>query len=105
MKIIAAATRDTFIVEMTEAEVVRAAGFSSTYSDAWEKQNGGRALKVGTIINVNAAYTFHARVSENQEKAKSSAGMLRALADMLDGTLPDAVIPPAVTTQPEGGDA
>lgn len=95
MKIIATTERDGFIVEMSGQEVARAAGFYSTYDDAWERANGGkRAPQIGTEFKVDAAYDFHSRVESHQKQAKDAAGMLRALAEMLEHGLPDVVIPP-----------
>jgi hypothetical protein len=104
MKVIAAAGRERFIVEMTQDEIVKAAGFSSAYGGDWEKRNGGRDVKVGTEVKVEAAYTFHSQISYHQDKAKSAAGILKALAEMLENALPDVVIPP-VEEAPEGGEA
>lgn len=94
MKIIAAAGRERFIVEMTQDEIVKAAGFGGEWETEWQKTNGGREVKVGTEIKVGAAYTFHSRIADHQEKAKSAAGILKALAEMLENALPDIVIPP-----------
>lgn len=103
MKIIAAANRDTFIVEMTETEIIRAAGFSSSYDSEWAKKNGGQQVKVGTVIAVDAAYSFHSRISSKQQEAKNAGSILRALAEMLENGLPDVVTPPIVAPAPEGG--
>lgn len=106
MKILAAATRDSFIVEMSEIEIIRAAGFSCSYDSEWAKKNGGQQVKVGTVIAVDAAYSFHSRISSKQQEAKNAAGVLRALAEMLENGLPDVVAPPPVTApQQEGGEA
>ncbi|EUB97244.1 hypothetical protein PMI07_000820 [Rhizobium sp. CF080] len=94
MKIIAAAGRERFVVEISQEEIIKAAGFTSSYDEAWTRLNGGRDIKVGTEIKVDAAYQFHARVSSFHGDAEKSARMLRALADMMDGALPDVVIPP-----------
>lgn len=94
MKVVAAVSKNTFLVEMHEDEIVKATGFSTTYNTAWEKHNGGRDVKVGTEIKVSVAYDFHARVSQHHSEAEKSARTLRALADMIDGALPDVVIPP-----------
>lgn len=101
MKIIAAVNNRNFLVEMEEDEIARAAGFFSTFDNAWERLNGGKAVKVGTVIQVNAAYDFHSRVSSHQDKAKSAAGILKALAEMLENALPDVVIPPIKTERGE----
>jgi hypothetical protein len=93
MKIMAAITDRKFLVEMDEDEIAKAAGFSTTWSKEFEKLNGGRQIKVGTSFRVDAAYDFHARVSSHHIEAEKSARTLRALADMIDGALPDVVIP------------
>lgn len=94
MKIIASAGRERFVVEMSADEIIKAAGYSSSFDEAWMKANAGRDIKVGTEIKVDAAYHFHARVSAHHTEAEKSARTLRALADMIDGALPDVVIPP-----------
>lgn len=104
MKIIAAAGRERFIVEMSQDEIVKAAGFSSPFDPAWERANCGRNVNVGTEIKVSAAYAFHSRIADHQDKAKSAAGILKALAEMLENALPDIVIPP-VEEKSEGGEA
>lgn len=93
MKIIAAAGRERFIVEMSQDEIIKAAGFSSAFYQAWQKHNGGRDIQIGTEINVQAAYSYHERVRAHQDEAVKSARTLRALADMIDGALPEVVIP------------
>jgi hypothetical protein len=53
MKIIASTNsrhHNTDIVEMTQHGIIKAAGFSCSYGSAWESQNGGRDVKVGTDI-------------------------------------------------------
>lgn len=104
MKILAASPHG-YIVDMTADEVAKAAGFSSTYDTAWEKANLGHRLPVvGTRIDVAAAYNYHVRVASDQSKARSAAGFLRGLADMLEGSLPDVVLPPAAeATEEESG--
>ncbi len=94
MKVIAAMTGSTFLVEMREDEIVKAAGFRSSYDDGWMKLNKGQSVKVGTVINVEAAYNFHHRIVSFQKEAGSAANTLRALAELIGGALPDVVIPP-----------
>lgn len=103
MKILAAAGRERFIVEMTQDEIIKAAGFSSEYDSAWQQHNNARDVKVGTEIHVQVAYNFHARVTSFQKEAGSAANTLRALADLIGGALPDVVIPP-VEAKTEGGE-
>lgn len=101
MKIIAQTDR-AYLVEMTDDEIVRAAGFSSTYNDEWAKQNGGRRDPViGSELNVNAAYMFHSRISGAQEKCVQSAGFLRGLADMIERSPPDVITQPEVSNREE----
>jgi hypothetical protein len=88
MKIIGKTTGG-FIVEMTEDEAAQAAGHHSSYSEGWRKLGVG----VGAKIDFVAAISFHSRVKAHQDEARKSAGILRALADMIDGALPEVVIP------------
>lgn len=88
MKIIGK-TSGGFIVEMSEDEAAQAAGHYSSYSDGWRKLGVG----VGAKINFVAAISYHSRVKAHQAEARKSAGILRALADMIDGALPELVIP------------
>lgn len=96
MKIIGT-TKDGFLVEMTKDEAARAAGFYSSCSDEWRKMG----VVVGSEIKFTAALDYHTRVRQHQGEAQKSARTLRALADMIDGALPDVVIPAAI--EAEGG--
>jgi hypothetical protein len=99
---IMAKTSTGYLVDMTEDEIAKAAGCAGVHDAVWRKVKPApghdyqheRQLYMGAHIKVSAAYSFHARVIEHQDKAKSSAGMLRALAEMLENALPDVVIPP-----------
>lgn len=110
MKVIAS-TGGTFLVEMTDTEIARAAGYPSSYDDKFVRVTNRYSprdpLAIGTEIKVAAAYDYHSRVAQHQDAARKSAGTLRALADLLDGSMPDVVIPPAIEEpKPEpSGDA
>ncbi|MEN5275817.1 hypothetical protein ABE527_02595 [Brucella sp. TWI432] len=94
MKVVAS-TNDGFLVEMTDDEIAKAAGYGSTYADAWEKANGNsRKPLVGAVFDVRAAYDYHVRVKDNAEKCRSSAGLLRGLADMLETGMPEVITLP-----------
>ncbi|KQV31104.1 hypothetical protein [Rhizobium sp. Root1204] len=93
MKIIGE-TKDGYIVQMTKDEAAQASGYYSSYSDDWRKLGAG----VGTEIKFTAAISYHSQIRKHQDEARKSAGMLRALADMMDGVMPDVVIPPADQT-------
>lgn len=103
MKVIAS-TNAGYLVEMTADEVAKAAGFHSSYNDTWEKMNGGRNPKIGSVLDVKAAYDFHSRISQAQEKCTQSAGFLRGLADMIERSLPDVITHPD-EPKAESGDA
>lgn len=87
MKIIGE-TKGGYIVQMTNDEAARASGCYSSYSEEWRK----KGVTVGSEINFEAAIEYHSRVSRHQDDAKKSAGILRALADMIEGALPEVVI-------------
>lgn len=95
MKILAQASRENYIVEMSVDEIARAAGFSSSHDHDWKKLNNFDSKPaVGCVIKVDTAYSFHHRVLSHQKEAGSAANTLRALADLIGGALPDVVIPP-----------
>ncbi|RRY08867.1 hypothetical protein [Brucella anthropi] len=102
MKIAAKIDKEKYLVEMTSDEIARAAGFDNDWDREFAKAVGQHVrengLLVGTKLDVGAAYTFHRRISENSEKAKNSANVLRALAEMLESGLPNVVLPPAEET-------
>ncbi len=98
MKIIGA-TKDGYLVQMSEDEAAKAAGCYGKYSDEWRKMGVG----VGSEIRFTAAMEYHTRVRDHQESARKSAGILRALADMLEGSLPEVIIPEFPEIK-EGGD-
>lgn len=93
MKIIGTAERG-FIVEMTLEEIARAAGYSSAHDSNFINSTGRRDLPIGTIIDVKAAYDYHSRMASHQAQARSSAGIMRAMADMIEGAMPDVILPP-----------
>lgn len=93
MKVIAAKSKRIFLVEMDEDEIAKAAGYSSTFSEEFVKQNGGREILLGTTFKVEAAYSFHSRIARHQKEARSCAGMLKALGEMIEGALPEVLIP------------
>ncbi|NKC48154.1 hypothetical protein HED54_05890 [Ochrobactrum anthropi ATCC 49188] len=75
MKIAARIDKGTYLVEMTTIEVARAAGFTDDWDSEFNKAAGQyvreNGLRIGTQIEVNAAYTFHRRISENSERQRT----------------------------------
>lgn len=97
MKIIGT-TVGGFLVQMTEDEIAMAAGFSSSYDNAWRltKRTVHAPPDVGLELNVRAAYDFHSRVLSHEREARSCASMMRGLAEMLENAVPSVVIPAPV---------
>jgi hypothetical protein len=111
MKIIAH-IGSNYLVEMTEDEIVKSAGFLYSFDSQWEKlrtnlfrheRSSGGKLPVGSVINVHAAFNFHSQITEHEQKAKDAAATLRALAGLLDGAMPSVVIPPTTDAAPAEG--
>ena len=106
MKIIGQ-TNDGFLVAMTAEEIAKAAGYSGIYDEGWMTalKRAGRYDRetppIGMKIEVQAAYDFHSRVQQHEAAARKSAGTLRALADLLDGSMPSVVLPPPSTVPAE----
>ena len=104
MKIIGT-TQTGFLVEATSREIARAAGFYSEYDALWHKSGAADAQgmpRIGATIKIEAALDFHARIAAEQKKARDAASTLRALAGLLDGAMPDVVLPPTPTAAQEG---
>lgn len=81
-------TSGGLLVEMSRDEFAKACGYKYEY-EVKDKTS------VGTVANVTAAYDFHRRIANHEDKAKETAGTLRALAALLDGALPSVILPPA----------
>lgn len=96
MKIVAQADK-AYLVEMTEEEIARAAGYTHPYDSGWRTNRPADRhgnLVIGTKIDVNAAYYFHSRIEQHQATAQAAAATLRELAGLIDGVMPGVVIPP-----------
>lgn len=105
MKVIGKVSDASYIVEMSPDEIARSAGLESAWGAEWWKLVGQReGIPVGTVIQCNAAFTYHQRIIQNQAAAASAANTLRALADLIGGALPEVVILP-IEAKAEGGEA
>lgn len=98
MKIIGQ-TAGGYLVEVSADEIAKAAGYRSDYDADFVTAAGRRSIhdpiRIGTKIDVRAAFDLHSRITHAEEQAKSSAGFLRGLADILENAMPSVVIPPA----------
>lgn len=112
MKIIGHVGNDVHLVEMTSRELALITGFTSPYGwqEEFSKALGDRAVtnrgrgvtvNVGTELNVVMPADFVRRFSEQEDKVKNSAGMLRALADMIENAVPSRSIPPIEDPDPD----
>lgn len=104
MKIIGK-TQAGFLVDMTIHEIVRVAGYRYAFEDGWKKLPGvdrDGNPSIGSEIAITAISDFHARITADQQKARDAASTLRALAGLLDGAMPDVVLPPIPTPTQEG---
>ncbi len=112
MKIIGHVGNDVHLVEMTSQELAICAGYATPYGwreefrtalghQAKKNDDWGVTVKVGTEINVVMPADFVRRFSEQEDKVKNSAGMLRALADMIENAVPSRSIPPIEDPDPD----
>lgn len=99
MKIIGK-TDNGYLVEATETELAIAAGFNSSYDGSWPFREN-RSIPSGTKIDVTAARDWHSRIRNDSHGAKKCVDLLRGLAEMIDGALPDVVIAPLATKAEE----
>lgn len=101
MKIIGKTTGG-YLVDMTEKEIAKSAGYNSDWDGEWKKARptsraygSSDGLSIGAEIKVEAAYDFHSRITRAQTEARQAAGVLTGLAALLSGAMPDVIIPPA----------
>ena len=92
MKIIGKASDSVYLVEATDTELARAAGYRY-FSDIpdYDVRHGYR---IGTTIDVIAAFTYLQKLRENEKAVADSKAVLEALAKMLGMTLPTTFLPP-----------
>lgn len=88
-----------YIVEMSDGEVNRAAGFPSDHSPPWKKDSFGyykpdSLAPIGTEIRFVEPTTRLRALVLQEDKIKQNAGMLRTLADMLETLVPSEIIAP-----------
>lgn len=101
MKIIAT-TSTGYLVEATGEELANAAGYRniSDVPGAIRIDHGWSwSFKIGATFKPDAALLYIQELRRHEEKIKSSASMLRALADMLAGALPTTMIPPLIDSE------
>lgn len=109
MKIIGK-TKDGFLVEATEQELIHVAGYryEGSFRDAspecWESKNNGgwgstHSLKVGTEIAPAPGFKKLIDLRDSESSLHATGKTLRHIADMLEGAMPVTMIPPADETQ------
>lgn len=112
MKIIGHVGNDIHLVEMKSRELAIITGYLSPHGwqeefrtalghQAKKNEDWGVTVKVGTELNVVMPADFVRRFSEQEDKVKNSAGMLRALADMIENAVPSRSIPPIEDSDPD----
>ena len=90
----------TYIVEMTESEIVRAAGCQYSSGAAWKavlEKAGVAKLCPGAKINVEPLYAWYDTLVRNEAAALEAAKKLIELAEQITKAVPMAVIPFDVT--------
>lgn len=98
MKIIAA-TKDTYIVEATGDELAACIGHSALWMTEQAYPNlfddgyqGRKRLRIGAEIMPTVPLAFLEKLREKQRVAANSAQILRELANMIQGVLPETVL-------------
>lgn len=106
MKVIGT-TATGFLVEATEAELANVCGAAYTFDAPWSprKNPNGRGLEVGTQIQVSPRFQRLSAIESGEEKVRSGAVAMRALADLAESSMPSAIVPPppAPEEPPAGG--
>ena len=97
MKIIGT-TASGYLVEATAIELAKAAGYSTPdRCPGWTPSSryyGAGDFQIGTELLPTEAAAYLEKLRTSQESVKKSELILRALADMLHGALPETIIPP-----------
>jgi hypothetical protein len=97
-----------YLISATEDELAIATGHTNTYSEGWRKLkraipvSDAARLPIGTVLNVQGVFRYNASIAAHADKARECSSTLRALADLIDRTTPDAVIPPEPAGEVEG---
>lgn len=88
---------DRYIAIISETEIANAIGYSFAGRDF---KAGIRLLcddrgdiKPGSKFDIAAARQFHEKIIGNEARAKEGAAQLRALATMIESSLPSIMIP------------
>lgn len=94
-------TENGYLVEANGEELACAAGFRWPHEVPGVKQRDGRYHRewyfpIGFIINPTEATKYMQSLRENEAKCRSSAALLRGMADMIDAALPTTAIAPAL---------
>ena len=99
MKIVAQVNEDYLCqVSLTEISIIIGYGQYPNYGGAGEYfkkiKDGHSRLKAGTTIDITQGFSFVRQLTENETKLKSSANVLRQLADMIESGIPTMIVPP-----------
>jgi hypothetical protein len=98
MKVIAH-THGGYIVEMSGTELANAAGHSYEYKTPWFHRSD-RMAPIGGEFSVSPVFLFLDQLRNAEDQTRTCASTMRALAELLERTLPTAYLPPAPDEAP-----
>lgn len=97
MKIIAnsGGRSPSYIIEVSEDDLAMMAGFRGQFDDGWRAlRDRSGTVPTGSVIPFKANMGRIRSLAHHEAKAKDAADTLRALAGLLDKTLPAVSLPP-----------
>lgn len=110
MKIIGK-TKDSFLVEATHEELLRAAGCRDM--EEFVKQNGGEYVdqksgykwdwkfQIGATLDIVSTYEWVQKLRAQEKQILASADILGNLSEMLRQGIPSAIVPPPEQGAPQ----
>lgn len=98
-------TQNGFLVEASEDELAKCAGFETTWHMPIIKDRHPRTWHLGDEIKVTETHTYLGKLRANERQVKDSAQFLRAMADMVAGALPSTIVPAEPPAAPAEQDA
>jgi hypothetical protein len=95
-------TDNGYLVETTEREMAISCGFDYESEKGWrehtndarDKYRGREELKIGGTIEIIAAHNYLNKLREKEATVRTTAKIMRELAEMMDAGVPTAVVPP-----------
>lgn len=95
-------TANGYLLEATERELANASGYSHYELGIWKRATASNRigldnradLCIGTELDVGPALDFLTKLRDHEKRARDAAGVLKHMAEMIEGGLPTTVVAP-----------